>query len=51
MSRNTLGRPGPTVGVLALAFVMGVSYVIWLASGAPDVTPSAAHPIVKPNES
>jgi len=37
-----LGKPGPTVGVLALAFVMGVAYVVWLASGAPDVAPSAA---------
>lgn len=42
MSRNTLGTQGPTVGVLALAFLMGVAYVVWLASGAPEVTPSAA---------
>jgi N-acetylmuramoyl-L-alanine amidase len=36
LSRESLGGPKQTAGLLVLAFVLGVAYVIWMASGAPD---------------
>lgn len=32
---ETLGERGRTIGLLALAFVLGITYVVWLASGTP----------------
>jgi N-acetylmuramoyl-L-alanine amidase len=36
LSRESLGGPKQTAGLLVFAFVLGVAYVIWMASGAPD---------------
>jgi N-acetylmuramoyl-L-alanine amidase len=30
----------PTIALLAIAFLLGVAYVVWLASGAPDGSPA-----------
>jgi N-acetylmuramoyl-L-alanine amidase len=32
---ETLGEKGRTIGLLVLAFVLGIAYVAWLASGTP----------------
>ena len=44
MSRESLGGPKQTAGLLVLAFVLGVAYVIWMASGAPDGSSTDASP-------
>lgn len=36
---ESLGEKKRTIGLLALAFVLGIAYVAWLASGAPDDAP------------
>lgn len=44
MSRESLGGPKQTAGLVVLAVVLGVAYVIWMASGAPDGSSSDASP-------
>jgi N-acetylmuramoyl-L-alanine amidase len=44
LSRESLGGPKQTAGLLVLAIVLGVAYVIWMASGAPDGSSTDASP-------
>ena len=44
MSRESLVGPKQTAGLLVLAVVLGVAYVIWMASGAPDGSPTDSSP-------
>jgi N-acetylmuramoyl-L-alanine amidase len=44
LSRESLGGPKQTAGLLVLAIVLGVAYVIWMASGAPDGSSTEASP-------
>lgn len=49
MSRESLVGPKQTAGLVVLAFVLGIAYVIWMASGAPDGSSSDAEPTSDPS--
>jgi N-acetylmuramoyl-L-alanine amidase len=42
LTRKSLSGPKQTVGFIVLAFLLGVAYVVWMASGAPDGNSSTA---------
>ncbi len=48
MSRESLVGPKQTAGLLVFAVVLGVAYVIWMASGAPDGGPTDSSPTSDP---
>jgi N-acetylmuramoyl-L-alanine amidase len=48
LSRESLVGPKQTAGLLILAVVLGVAYVIWMASGAPDGSSTDSQPTSDP---
>jgi N-acetylmuramoyl-L-alanine amidase len=49
LSQRSVGRPKPATGLLVLAFLLGVAYVVWLIAGAPDGASPAAESAPEPS--